>query len=201
MLDGFLYRMIFWKDEPKDVSLFPVDTISADSFKKRIQKFLQGLRKIEQGILVDSGAGASVANGDDFPEFVREPSQGSQKGQHFCGPGKERIPNRGQKAITIATQDGTRSKIVMQDADVRRPILAVNDSLKVGNLVLFDQDISAIVDRNTPEGRAIIAACKKASRKVTLEQKNGVFIMPSWVIAPNNDGNNGKLSCQRQAQP
>ena len=52
-------------------------------------------------ITVDSGAGNSVANGDNFPGIPREESEGSRRGQSYVGAGGEKIPNRGQKRFMV----------------------------------------------------------------------------------------------------
>lgn len=135
---------------------------------------------------MDSGAGASVADGEkEFPEYERQESAGSKKGQHFLGPGSEKIPNRGQKKINLVTTSGIRSKITFQDSPVRRPILAVSDSTKAGNLVAFDQDESVIIPRESPEGQQIRAIIARARRKVTLELEQGVYQIPAWVAPPD----------------
>ena len=146
----------------------------------------RGYQKLAKGVLIDSGAGASVADGDQFPGFKREPSEGSRKGQKFVGPGSERISNRGQKRVDIMTKDGIKSSVMFQDAPVRRPILAVSDSTKAGNMVLFDSDESVIIPRESVEGKAIRDLIKKARRKVKLECDQGVYQLPSWVVTPGN---------------
>ena len=146
----------------------------------------RGYQKIMKGVLIDSGAGASVADGEHFPDFKQEPSEGSRKGQKFVGPGSERIPNRGQKRVDIMTKEGIRSSVLFQDAPVRRPILAVSDSTKAGNMVLFDSEESVIIPRESIEGKAIRELIKKARRKVKLECDQGVYQLPSWVVTPGN---------------
>ena len=168
------------------VTLHPVDTSGdvemGDTTAERSGK----MRKLPKGILVDSGAGASVADGDkDFPEYKREESAGSKKGQVFLGPGSEKIPNRGQKKVNLTTESGVRSRITFQDSPVRRPILAVSDSTKAGNLVCFDSDESVIIPRDTEDGKKIRDIIAKARRKVTLELEQGVYQIPAWVSPPD----------------
>jgi len=143
-------------------------------------------RRLPRGILVDSGAGASVADGEkEFPDYPREESAGSKRGQLFLGPGSEKIPNRGQKKVNLMTTSGVKSKITFQDSPVRRPILAVSDSTKAGNIVAFDGDESCIIPRDTEEGKQIRAIIAKARRKVTLELEQGVYQIPAWVTPPD----------------
>ena len=158
------------------------------------------MRKLAKGVLVDSGAGASVANGDDFPEFPQEASEGSKRGQHFLGPGSEKIPNRGQKKVSLMTGSGIRSKITFQDSPVRRPILAVSDSTKAGNLVAFDQDESVIIPRDSDEGKKIREVIAKARRKVTLELEQGVYQIPAWVVPQDADEKEADSKNSRQGR-
>ena len=136
---------------------------------------------------MDSGARASVADGDTLPEYVREVSAGSKRGQQFLGPGSEKMPNRGQKKVNLVTESGVRSKITFQDSPVRRPILAVSDSTKAGNVVCFDQAESVIIPRDSDEGKQIVAIIGRARRKVTLELEQGVYQIPAWVAAPDDE--------------
>ena len=158
---------------------------------------MQRLRKVGRGILIDSGAGASVADGEEFPEFVREESIGSKKGQQFAGPGKELIPNLGQKKVTLASKQGTLSSVIFQDAKVRRPILAVKDTMKAGNITVFDQDMSALIPRDSYEGRMIVKAVLKAKKKIQLVEEDGVFVMPAWVVPPSMPSASLKAPFQR----
>ena len=145
-------------------------------------------KKRPNGVLVDSGAGASVANSADFPNSRVEPSVGSRKGQHFTGPGKEKLPNRGQFRVELKTEDNRRNNIQFQDAEVLRPILAVSDSVKAGNLVMFDKDESVIMPRNSAEGEKIVKLIEHATSKVKLELQGGVYHLPAWVeIASKGD--------------
>ena len=77
--------------------------------------------------------------------------------------------------------------MTIQDAPVRRPILAVRDANKAGNFVGFDRDIAAIIARDSREGKQIVRLMKRAKRKITLEERDGVFVMPAWVIPPNKE--------------
>ena len=184
------YRDIFG-EVPAEIELNPVGT-SDDVEMGDEDRSNKKMRKLPKGILVDSGAGASVADGEkEFPEYERAESAGSKQGQMFLGPGSEKIPNRGQKKVNLVTTSGVRSKITFQDSPVRRPILAVSDSTKAGNLVAFDQDESVIIPRDSEEGMKIREIIARARRKVTLELEQGVYQIPAWVAPP--DAENKKM--------
>jgi hypothetical protein len=175
--------------------LNPVDTSGDIQMGESIGS--EKKRRLPKGILVDSGAGASVADGErDFPEFPREESAGSKRGQKFLGPGSEAIANRGQRKVNVMTGSGIRSKITFQDSAVRRPILAVSDSTKAGNLVCFDQDESVIMPRDSEEGKKIREIIGKARRKVVLELEQGVYQIPAWVMPPDAVVNDSKNTRQ-----
>ena len=94
-----------------------------------------------------------------------------------------------------------KSNITIQDAKVRRPILAVIDAIKAGNLVLYGDGCSCIITANSPEGRTIIKAAKGTKRKVGLEQVDGVFVMPSWVVPPADSKVKSDAPFQRHGKP
>ena len=143
---------------------------------------------------MDSGVGASVADGDQFPEFPQEESPGSRRGQTFQGPGAEQIPNKGQKKVCLATREGMKSNITFQDAKIRRPILAVIDAIRAGNIVIYGDKISSIIPLSSPEGRLLAKTAAKAKTKIALDEKDGVFVMPAWVVPPNNQDSSAKNS-------
>ena len=55
------------------------------------------------GITVDSGAGESVVNPDEWPSVDLKPSKGSVKGQRYVGPGGEKINNLRELTVTERT--------------------------------------------------------------------------------------------------
>ena len=88
--------------------------------------------------------------------------------------------------MSLMTALGMKLKLCFQDVRVRRPILAVSDSTKAGNLLLFDDEESVIINRDSKEGRAIRQLIKKmaSTRKVAMECEQGVYHIPTWVIPP-----------------
>ena len=55
-------------------------------------------------ITVDSGAGESVVNPDDWPNIDLKPSEGSEKGQRNVGPGGEKIDKLGELTVKVRTE-------------------------------------------------------------------------------------------------
>ena len=60
---------------------------------------------------------------------------------------------------------------------VRKPLLAVSDVKKKGNMVVFDGPNSCIVPANAPEIAELRALVSKIRGKVPLQAKNGVYTM------------------------
>ena len=135
-------------------------------------------------IAVDSGAGQSCINPDHVPEYELQPSAGQARGQHFVGAGGERMPNLGLKTVPLLMVDGVAKAATFQAAKVRKPLLAVSASCDQGQLVMFDNDISAMIERDSPEGREIRRLAKQCVAKTTLERNNGVYTISARIIPP-----------------
>ena len=135
-----------------------------------------------KAITVDSGAGHSVMDPSDAPGYELEPSPGSEQGLHYLGPGSERIPNLGQVAPVIMTRQGAIRRIKFQGAKVRKPLLAVSGLCDKGHFVMFDNDLSAIVPRDSEIGREIRRLLKLAPGRTELERRNGTYQLPAWLV-------------------
>ena len=128
-------------------------------------------------ITVDSGAGASVINPRGLPGVPPHPSAGSQRRQRHVGPGGEVISNLGQLEPSFRLPNGAMGKIVFQGAEVRKPLLAVSDVKKKGNLAVFDGVNSFIVPGSAAELNELRALVNKIRGKVPPQAKNGVYTM------------------------
>ena len=74
------------------------------------------MRRLVEGITVDSGAGASVAHGAQlFPEWELEASSGSKRGLCYIGAGGERMPNEGQRSGKLLFEGGIVGKSRYQE--------------------------------------------------------------------------------------
>ena len=139
----------------------------------------QGLKEMPR-ITVDSGAAHSVANPKHLPGVPVKPSEGSKKGLKYQGPGSELIPNLGQMTMALMTKSGMVGRTIWQAADVRKPLMAVSAINDKGNMVVFDQEASAILPGDAPEVKAIRELIQKMAQKVDLERSGGVFTMRAW---------------------
>ena len=159
-----------------------LNTVEEDVELAAAQFNSKGWRRLD--LTVDSGAGRSVMNPDDVPEYPLYPSEGSRRGQECLGAGSERMPNLGEKKIALMTGDGVGRLSTFQGVRVRKPLLAVSASCDKEQSCFFDNDGSFILDRNSPEGREIRRLAKQARAKICLERKNGVYVLPTWVVPP-----------------
>ena len=95
------------------------------------------------------------------------------------------MPDLGQKTAPLMTLDGHGKAATFQAAQVRKPLLAVSASCDAGQLVVFDNDISCMLARDSPEGREIRRLAKQCIAKTTFERKGGVYTMPAWIVPPS----------------
>ena len=62
--------------------------------------------------------------------------------------------------------------------------MAVSASCDQGQLVLFDNDLSCMLDRDSPEGREIRRLAKQCIAKTCFERKGGVYTLSAWIVPP-----------------
>ena len=133
-----------------------------------------GRRQLPQGILIDTGAGVTIADGPNhFPEFKIEPSVASRAGQTYMGPRQEVIHNRGEvkTRLRLGAPEGTAVGMKFQDAKVRRPILSVGESTEVDNSFWFDNQGSFILPKGCPETIAIRKLVQQARQKLAMTKE------------------------------
>ena len=94
------------------------------------------------------------------------------------------MPNLGLKTVPLLMMDGVAKAATFQAAKVRKPLLAVSASCDQGQLVMFDNDISAMIERDSPEGREIRRLAKQCIAKTILERNNGVYTISARIIPP-----------------
>jgi len=116
------------------------------------------------------------------------PSEGSQRGQQYVGPGGEVISNLGQMEPLLRLENGSVGKITFQGAQVRKPLLSVSDVNKKGNVVMFDGVGSYIIPGTAPELKDIRRLIDKITGKIKLQARNGVYTMKAWRMAAPPSG-------------
>ena len=134
---------------------------------------------------LDSGCGKSVMPESMTTGYTITPSPGSIAGQKFVGPGGEKYANVGQVKVNLRTEAGVERSGRFQVSDaISKPLAAVSDSCDCGNLSVFDNDGSAVIRRDSPEGKEIRGLVAAAADKIDVHRRNNVYVMPMWVKDP-----------------
>ena len=73
------------------------------------------------------------------------------RGQKYRGPSGELIPNQGQQKVPVKTETGQKRALTFQSAPVRKPLMAVSGACDRDQFVLFDNDGSFVINRDSAE--------------------------------------------------
>lgn len=125
--------------------------------------------KIES--VVDSGAAESVQPANMVPWVPMVESEGSRRGQTYTSAGGERLPNLGEKKLSVLTPDGRPASARYQCADVTRALSAVSQMCDQGNRVVFEQHGGYL--ENLHDGT-----------QTHFKRVNNVYIMELYVEKP-----------------
>ena len=117
--------------------------------------------------VMDSGAADSVAPASMAPWIPVEESPGSRKGQHYLSASGDRIPNLGQKRLSVVTEEGHPTCTTYQIADVTRPLCAVSRMCDSGNKVIFHKDGGYV---ESPDGK-----------KTAFRRERNVYLLSTWI--------------------
>ena len=164
-----------WPDEV-DLSEVTISNKSVDSEPVETD----GKRGRYREITVDSGAGESLVNPDEWPNVDLKPSKGSVKGQRYVAPGGEKIDKLRELTVRVSTErhggGDISSRMTFQGAMVRKTLLAVSGVLDKGNIVVFDGSGSFML----PISCASVASVRKAITEV--QKKRGPLHAKKWSV-------------------
>ena len=126
--------------------------------------------------MMDSGAAESVGPPSMAPEVPIRESPGSLRGQAYIAAGHERIPNMGQKVLTVVTNEGNQAKVLYQVAEVTRPLTAVGSTCDQGNVVIYG-----------PHGGCVYHM--DSGIQTNFAWRGGVYDLDLWIhTAPSGNG-------------
>ena len=169
-----------WCPDEVDLNTVTIDNMTIDSESRGTDEKRGRYREIT----VDSGAGESVVNPDDWPSVDLKPSKGSVNGQRYVGPGGERIDNLGELTVKVRTErhggGDISSRVTFQGAKVRKPLLAVSGVIDKGNIVVFDGSGSFILPNSCAGVASVRKAISGVQGRIPLHAKNGVFVLRTW---------------------
>ena len=125
-----------------------------------------GKRGRYRDITVDSGAGESVVNPDDWRNVVSKLSKGSVKGQRYVGPGGEKMDTLVTVKVRTERHGGSdiSSRVTGSWAKVLKPLLAVSGVIDRVNIVVFDGCGSFLLPSSCAGVASVRVAIKDVSR-------------------------------------
>ena len=110
---------------------------------------------IEMEVVLDSGAGAHVANAKLLPGYTPSPSALSRAGAAFLAADGGRIENQGEIEVHMVANDGSGRrhdlKAKYQVADVTRALLSVGIVYDAGMACQFHKDWAKVKDAGGQE--------------------------------------------------
>ena len=131
-------------------------------------------------LVVDSGAGETVVPIDWLANHPLTKSDGSRaKSLSHTADGSE-VFNEGQRKLDVCTVDGQqRRSMIFQVARVKKALGSVNQMVKKGNKLVFEQDSSG-------EDMSDIQN-KQCNEKIWLRHENSVYVLDLMVAPPAHE--------------
>ncbi len=128
-------------------------------------------------LVIDSGAGETVIPTDWLPAHPTQESPGSRVNEFYTTADGTKVYNEGQKELVISSLDGEQCReMTFQVAGVNKALGSVNQMVRKGNRVVFDED---------EHGRDISYIMHKATQqKMHLRAENGVYVLDMLVAPP-----------------
>ena len=126
-------------------------------------------------VVLDSGAADHVADNVDAPGYGVVPSAGSKAGKGFIAANGARIPNRGQMAFSLRTDDGGRLKSTFQVCETSRPLWSVGKICDSGHKVIFTAAGAQIVHEKTGKTHC------------SFDRKNGLYVASLKLANPTRE--------------
>ena len=144
----------------------------------------KGLRRLEEDITLDSGAGSSVNHGAKYtPEWSLEESEGSKKGLVYVAAGGQRMPNEGQRRGRLMFESGLVGIACLQESSiVKKPLLAVADVGDQGNMVIFSPAGSMTVSFKDPTVQKIVHLMSTIKNSIKVHRVKFTYKIPAWIV-------------------
>ena len=135
---------------------------------------------LKDGITIDSGAAENVMPKKCCERFEVKESEGSRLGVHYVAANGDLMPNEGERKVEFVTDHGEQLNMTFQVSDsIRKPLGAVSKICSKGNVVVFDDAGSYILN-------------KQSGNYTPIEQRNGVYVVDAWLFQPHSVGFAGR---------
>ena len=122
---------------------------------------------------MDSEAASSVAPPTLTPHVEITESPGPRRGQCFVSASSNSMPNMGQKALSIQTNEGRDATVVYHMVDVQRPLTSVSATCDKGDWVVYTPQCGFIVNCQTGE-------------RTSFERRGGIYELDIWIKNEDN---------------
>ena len=100
------------------------------------------------------------------------------------GSGGEKIDNLGELTVEVRTErrggGDISSRVTLQRAKVRKPLLAVSGVIDKGNIVVFDGSGSFILPSSCADVASVRKTITGVQGRIPLHAKKGVFVLRTW---------------------
>ena len=127
-------------------------------------------------IAIDSGACDSVISPEHVPDHEVHESAESRRGENFQSATGEPIPNLGDLRLPLYMREGTVRGMVMKASPVTKPLGSVKKICQAGHTVVFDDEGSSIMNKNTGEVN-------------WLREEDGNYMLDAWIPPPQQGSN------------
>ena len=128
-------------------------------------------------LVIDSGAGETVIPTSWLQAHRVRDSPGSQLNEFYTTADGTKVYNEGEKELIVSSLDGAQCRaMTFQVAKVNKALGSVNQMVRRGNRVVFDQD---------EQGRDISYILHKATnQRMFMRPENGVYVLDVLVAPP-----------------
>jgi len=130
-----------------------------------------GQRWVKIELTMDSGACEHVVHPEQIHGATVRVTQAVREHVTYLAANGSEIANLGEVTITGVTEEGVDISLIMQVADVTKPLASVRKMCKAGNRVVFDPEGSYIQHKATGVTTAI-------------DESNGTYSVNLWVLCP-----------------
>jgi len=125
-------------------------------------------------VVVDSGACETVGPVNVATGFDLRETTASRNGVHYVAANGTKICNHGERNIRGLNAAGNRIGFAMQAADVNKVLAAVNQVVKAGNKVVFDEGPNGMAPNHHIYNYA-------TGTRTEMELRNGQYLFEMWV--------------------
>ena len=129
--------------------------------------------------VMDSGAADNVLPVDMAVNFPLLETDASRRGQVFATADGGVLPNKGERMVTMTTQDGTRVCGKYQVAGVTKALNSIAKICDRGNEVVFRKDCGFIRANDT-------------GKKTWFKRNQDVYHLETWLWTGNPEGPFGR---------